>query len=136
MKQRHFPLKATLKSGLPHDKRKFQELRNNVVNELRQAKADYFIKLINESKGKSKLIWENINKITKKERQSIQNWAIKEQSKVIEDKEQIATIFNSFFVNSVQCLSKNFGVRLRVLEPANNEFPVFTIENVSDSTVQ
>lgn len=49
---------------------------------------------------------------------------INEQSKVIEDKGEIATIFNSFFVDSVQCLAKNFGLRPRVLASANNDFPV------------
>ncbi len=76
MKQRDLALKAALKSKLPHDKRKFQDLRNKVVKELRQAKADYFIKLIDDSKGNSKLIWKNIDKITK-EHKAVHNWAIK-----------------------------------------------------------
>lgn len=121
MKQRDLALKAALKSKLPHDKRKFQYLRNKVVKELRQAKANYFIKLIEDSKGNSKLIWKNIDKITKKENKSVQNWIIRDQSKLIEDKEKIATIFNSFFLNSVQCLARKFGVRSGVLEPINNE---------------
>lgn len=135
MKQRDLALKAALKSKLPHDKRKFQYLRNKVVKELRQAKANYFIKLIEDSKGNSKLIWKNIDKITKKENKSVQNWIIRDQSKLIEDKEKIATIFNSFFLNSVQCLARKFGARSGVLEPINNETPVFTNENVSESIV-
>ncbi len=93
MKQRDLALKAALKPKLPHDKRKFQDLRNKVVKELRQAKADYFIKLIDDSKGNSKLIWKNIDIITKKEHKAVHNWAIKDQSKLIEDKEQIAKHF-------------------------------------------
>ncbi len=135
MKQRDLALKAALKSKLPHDKRKFQDLRNKVVKELRQAKADYFIKLIDDSKGNSKLIWKNIDKITKKEHKAVHNWAIKDQSKLIEDKEQIAKIFNSFFLNSAQCLAMKFGVRSGALQPINDETPVFTIENVPESTV-
>ena len=99
MKQRDLALKAALKSKLPHDKRKFQNLRNKVVKELRQAKANYFIKLIEDSKGNSTLIWKNIDKIIK-ENKSVQNWIIQDQSKLIEDKEKIATIFYSFFLNS------------------------------------
>ena len=83
-----------------------------MVKDLRQAKADYFIKLINESKGHSKLIWDDINKITKKEGKSAQNGVIKEKSKVIEDKEQIATIINSFVVDSVQCLANKTTPKL------------------------
>lgn len=93
------------------------------------------MKLISESKRNNKSVWENINKIIKKEGKSIQNLAIKENSKVIEDKEKVATIFNSFFVDSVQCLAKKFGERPRILEATNNEFPVFNIERVSDSIV-
>jgi len=76
-----------------------------------------------------------VNKITKKGCKSVQNWVINEQSKVIEDKGKIATIFNSVFVDSVQCLVKNFGPRPRVLQLANTDFPVFTIKNVSENTV-
>lgn len=54
---------------------------------------------------------------------------------MIEDKGEIATIFNSFFVDSVQCLANNFCLRPRVLASANNDFPVFTIKNVSEYTV-
>lgn len=36
------------------------------VKELRQAKADYFIKLISRSKGNIKLVWDNINRNTKR----------------------------------------------------------------------
>lgn len=46
--------------------------------------------------------------------------ATKDKSKPTEDKEQVAAIFNSFCVDSVQCLAKNFGERQRVLKPVNN----------------
>jgi len=99
-------------------------LRNKVVKELRQAKANYFIKLIEESKGNSTLIWKSIDKITKKENNSVKNWIIRDQSKLIEDKEKIATVLNSFFLNSVQCLASKFGARSRVPQPINNELPL------------
>jgi len=38
-------------------------------------------------------------------------------------------------LNSVQCLACKFGARSGVPQPINNELPVFTIENVSESTV-
>lgn len=107
-------------------------MQNKVVKELSQAKADYFIKLINRSKGNSKLIWDNINRITKKEGKSVQNGVINEHSKVMENKEQTARIFNSLFVDSVQCLAKNFGLKSTVIEPANVDFTIFrVIKNVS-----
>lgn len=76
-----------------------------------------------------------INKITKKEGNLVQNWVINEHLKVTGDKNKQLQLFNSFFVDSVQCLGKNFGVRSTVLEPANVNFPVFAIKHVSDSAV-
>lgn len=71
------------------------------------------------------------NKITTEDK-SNGNWVIQEQSKVMEDKGQIATIF-------ILCryaeVSENFGVRLSALEPANNEWPVFTTGNVLEFIV-
>ncbi len=66
MKQRYHALKIALKSGLAHDRRTFQHLRNKVVKELRKAKANFFIDLINDAKGNSREVWENINRVRKK----------------------------------------------------------------------
>ena len=62
MKKRDFALKIALKSKSINDGRVFK-----VVNELRKAKANFFMTIIKEGKGNSKLIWKNINKLTKTE---------------------------------------------------------------------
>lgn len=54
MRQRDHALKKSIKSGLALDKRTFQQLRNKVVKELRQAKAICLIDLINNAKGNSR----------------------------------------------------------------------------------
>lgn len=62
-------LKAALKPGLLHDGTKFKgfaKKKKKGVKELRQAKDDYFIKLISRFKGNIKLIWDNINRKTKR----------------------------------------------------------------------
>ncbi len=58
-------LKIALKSGLAHDRRTFQHLRNKVVKELRKAKAKFITDLINDAKGNSREVWENINRVQK-----------------------------------------------------------------------
>ncbi len=63
MRQRDRALKIALKSGLAHDRRIFQHLHNKVVKELRKAKAKCFIDLINDAKGNSREVWENINRV-------------------------------------------------------------------------
>lgn len=45
----------------------YKGLRNNVIQELRLAKSNFYVNILNEARGNSKLIWENINNITKKD---------------------------------------------------------------------
>lgn len=73
IKQRDQDLRVALQSRLAHNKTHFQELRNKVIEQLREGKADFFIAIIDDAKGNSKFIWDNINKITKREDKSIQN---------------------------------------------------------------
>ena len=42
-------------------------LRNKVMKEIRQAKANIFINIIGEAKGNSKLIWENRKRLIGKD---------------------------------------------------------------------
>jgi hypothetical protein len=56
MKERDHALKPSLKSKLEHDKHRFTMLRNNVMKEIRQAKANFLINIIGEANGNSKLI--------------------------------------------------------------------------------
>ena len=59
MKERDYALNIALRFKLDHDRRRFTMLRNKVMKEIRQAKANFFINIIGEAKGNSKLIWEN-----------------------------------------------------------------------------
>lgn len=70
-----------------------------MIKQLREGEADFFIALIDEARAISKSIWDNINEITKCEDKSIQNWVLKDKSEMVKDNEQIATIFNTFFVD-------------------------------------
>lgn len=66
MKQRDQALKMALRNNVEHEKRLFTTLRNKVVKELKKAKATFFINAISETKGNSKEIWRNLNKLTGK----------------------------------------------------------------------
>lgn len=59
MKKCDFALKVALKSKLITDTQIFTNLRNKVVNELRKAKAKFFMDIIKDGKGNSKL-WSNM----------------------------------------------------------------------------
>ena len=60
MKERDQILKASLKSKLATDRLKFTSIRNKVTKELRKAKANYFLEIIVNNKGNSKMTWQQI----------------------------------------------------------------------------
>ncbi len=65
MKKRDTALKKAIKSGLQQDRLLFNSLRNKVVKTVRQAKAQFFINILNEAKGK--WVWQTIKKLMKKD---------------------------------------------------------------------
>ena len=66
IKKRDQLLKKSIKSGLNIDRLNFTRARNKVTAELRKAKADFFIQIIDNAKGDGRKIWQNINKLTGK----------------------------------------------------------------------
>lgn len=56
MRERDSALKAALKSKLVTDRLKFVGIRNKVTKEIRKAKANFFLNVIDQAKGNSKLI--------------------------------------------------------------------------------
>ena len=64
MKNRDYLLKKVLKSGLDTDMRLFKNHRNRVVNELKKAKAYFFIDIIQQTKGNNHLLWKHINSLS------------------------------------------------------------------------
>lgn len=55
MKQRDYASTSALKSKLEHDTHTFTRLRNKVMKESREAKADFFIKIIGDAGGSTTL---------------------------------------------------------------------------------
>ncbi|KAJ8342373.1 hypothetical protein SKAU_G00323010 [Synaphobranchus kaupii] len=63
MKERDLSLKRALKFKQTNDKRTFIMLRNKVTKDIRNAKANFFISIISEARGNTKLIWKQIQKL-------------------------------------------------------------------------
>ncbi len=61
MKKRVLALKTANRSKFSHDRQHFAMLRNKVVKTLRNAKADFFLRIINEASGNSKTICNKLN---------------------------------------------------------------------------
>ena len=57
LKKRDAALKKSLKSGLDTDRLIYKGLRNKVTMQLRKAKAHFFLEVIKEAKGNSKMLW-------------------------------------------------------------------------------
>ncbi len=67
MKTRDAALKKAMKSRRDTDILIFKGLRNKVIRELRQAKSCFYLQIMDDAKGNNKLIWLNINNLTRKE---------------------------------------------------------------------
>ena len=97
MKERDYALKRSLKTGHRSDRQIFTSLRNKVTRNLRKAKADFFIKVIEEARGNGKLIWENLNKLTgRNKNKKIKDYELKVNGNVTQDHDVIAQTFNNF----------------------------------------
>lgn len=85
MKYRDSALKKAIKTGRHTDRLCYKGLRNKVIRELRVAKSNYYLHLMNEAKGNSKLIWKNINTLLRKEPNFTGDVKLKVKGKLVED---------------------------------------------------
>lgn len=60
MKERDLALKMAIRTNLFHDKYHFAMSRNKVIMGLRKARADFFMTIISEARGNSKIIWNQL----------------------------------------------------------------------------
>jgi len=136
MKKRDFALKVALKSKLITDRQIFTNLRNKVVNELRKAKAKFFMDIIKDGKGNSKLIWSNINKLIKKDKRNQRNgYELKINGILNNDPSEIASVFNTYFTASVQNLSDTFGARSKNIVTPDYNKTIFKVTEVSEDKI-
>jgi len=111
MKERDSALKADLKSKLVTDRLKFVGLRNKVTKEIRKAKANFYLNVIDQAKGNTELIWENIKRLKGKHHSgNKQCFEIYKNNSITQDEDQIVSAFNSYFVESVSSLIHNQSI--------------------------
>ncbi len=111
MKKQDLALKTANRSKFSHDRQHFAMLRNKVVKTLRKAKADFFLRIINEPRGNSKTIWNKLNylKVDKKRCHHLNN------GKLTNNPADVAEALNYYFVDSVVTISQCFSVVFRSL---------------------
>ncbi|KAK0142318.1 putative RNA-directed DNA polymerase from transposon X-element [Merluccius polli] len=136
MRERDSALKKSLKTGYSSDRQIFTSLRNKVVRNLRKAKADFFIKVIEDARGNGKLIWENLNKLTGRNKdQKTREHELKVNGILTLDHDVIANTFNSFFIDSVEELAQSFSSSNWTCTPINDDKPIFRIGEITESAV-
>lgn len=57
------------------------------------------------------------------------------QGTLTQDKAKISSVFNTYFIDSVQDLAKNFGPREKNITPPNDNLPLFNISEVTEPSV-
>ena len=78
------------------------------MSELRKAKTNYFLKLIEEANGSSSKLWQHISRLTNSSRQKHPKIScLKVDNNLIDSNESMANVFNSFFIESVDELASH-----------------------------
>lgn len=109
LKLRDQLLKKSIKSKLNIDRLNFTRARNKVASELRKAKANFFIQVIDSARGNGKKIWQHINKLTGKyHKQDIKGMELTIGNKLVSDPKVLCQELNSFFIASIENLVKQF----------------------------
>lgn len=107
MKMRDMANKKSLRSKLDTDLLNYKKLRNKVIQELRKAKASYYTQLIDNAKGSNNSLWKYLNNLTNKTSKSIGIREVSVDGKIINNNAAMANNFNSYFVQSVEDLTKD-----------------------------
>ena len=108
MKKRDASLKKFLKSKLSTDHLIFKGLRNKVTQELRKARANFFLDIISDAKGNCKKLWKSIDKLLGQEKPTNRSVTLKVNGCIQNDDHIVGKCFNDYFINSVQELSWTF----------------------------
>ena len=104
IKERDQIRKSIIKS--PNEKKilheKYKKIRNRVVNQIRKETKKNNEDRI-EKAGSTKEMWKIVNDVIKP-REKNNSWKLQEEDEIIEKEEEIANIFNNFFVEKIQVL--------------------------------
>ena len=99
MKSRDAGLRKVIKTRGDTDMLIHKGLRNKVHP--REAKSRFYLNILNDAKNNSKLIWKNIDNLTRRDPKFLGDFKLKVQGKLIEDHLTVASVFNNFFLESV-----------------------------------
>lgn len=135
MNERDLVLKIAMKTELSHDRHHFAILRNKVVKKLRKAKADFFLTVIEKARGNSKIIWDQLNKLTGHHNKEKKLHELNINGKLTNNPAEVAEPFNHYFIDSVATIAQCFSPENTNVCPVNTMEPTFSIRNVPQSEI-
>jgi len=107
MRQRDKAYKKARNTKIDEDWELFRILRNKTVDICRKAKREYLENKLDKSKSKPKQMWKVLKEMLKGSKGSTEYKELKQDGKIIRNREQMADIFNNYFVDSVEQLRIN-----------------------------
>ena len=132
MKERDLLLKRALTTKSIIDRHRFTLLCNKVTKAIRNAKANFFTTIINEAKGNTKLIWEQMNNLLGINHRPKKQLELKINDMLIQDPAQIASAFNKYFIDSVTEIAQTFPLVTETIIKTDNSRTSFCIQLISE----
>lgn len=128
MKNRDNALKQSLKTRTTSDRQIFTSLRNKVSRMTRKAKAEFYIETIKGSNGNGKLIWNNLNKLLRRDKSNyLSGLQLQVNNELTDNLDIIVNYLNRFFIGSVEELTKPFKCSHIPHNPVDASKPIFSI---------
>jgi hypothetical protein len=110
MQDRDFHHRKAIRTGSSYHWQRYRKLRNFVNGDIKRSKSNYYIHLIEDSKGDSSKIWKAVNKATsrKQDQTSTPNCIISDKVNYLEPK-SIASVLNNHFASIGQLLGNKIS---------------------------
>ena len=92
------------------DEDRYKKQRNQVLQMIKTAKSNFYNRAIYECKGNSHILWQVVKQVTSKSKKPSIPTAIKLDNCQVNDGQNIANCFNTYFANIANSLSDNHKV--------------------------
>ena len=138
MKERDGALNRALKIKLTSDRYCFTSLRNKVTKTIRKAKANFFMTIIDKTKGNIKLIWEQIKNLVGINHSPKKDLVLEQNDQLVQDPVQVATAFNKYFISFVDEIAQSFPlptVHFAEVDETKTSFCILPISESKTSAI-
>lgn len=107
-----------------------------MVKTLRKAKSDFFLRIIEEARGNSKTIWNQLNYLKGDKRKDRSSIELMVNGKLTNNRAVVAEALNYYFVDSVVTISQCFSPKYTEVYPVNTVEQALTLRAVSELDIR